>query len=243
MPLAEWRPPWYLVGVFGLALVLVVMSEARTAGLGLVLGLGTAMVVGRRLARRRWRDFLPGLRSTRVRVTLALALVGAVASGPFLAGYIETYLTKRTDNVALADIYETSRGALIDRMLENVRDHPWAGIGFGIASHPEEMEVARDPVLGLPTGASVEKGVVFLAVLEEVGIFGLLAVLAWLWGLVSRAARNAGMTALAVCLTALFMNFGESVLFSPGGLGMLPLILIAWAASGRRAPATKAVHA
>lgn len=234
--LAEWRPPWYLVGLFGLALVLVVMSEARTAGLGLVLGLGMAMVIGRRLARRRWRDFLPGLRSTRVRVILALALVGAVASGPFLAGYIETYLTKRTDNVALGDMYEASRGALIDRMLENVRDHPWTGIGFGIASYPEDMDVARDPVLGLPTGAAVEKGVVFLAVLEELGVFGLLAVLAWLWILVRRAARNAGMTALAVCLTALFMNFGESVLFSPGGLGMLSLILIAWTATGHGVP-------
>lgn len=241
--LAEWRPPWYLVGLFGLALVLVVMSEARTAGLGLVLGLGMAMVIGRRLARRRWRDFLPGLSSTRLRVTLGLALIGAVVSGPFLAGYIETYLTKRTDNVALGDMYEASRGALIDRMLENVRDHPWTGIGFGIASYPEDMDVARDPVLGLPIGAAVEKGLMFLAVLEELGLFGLLAVLVWLWVLVRRAARNAGVTALAVCLTALFMNFGESVLFSPGGMGMLSLILIAWAASGHPSPTMGGAHA
>ena len=233
--LAEPRPPWYLVGLFGLALVLIVMSEARTAGLGLVLGLGVAMLIGRHLARRRWRDFLPGLRSTRVRVILALALIGALVTGPFLAAHIENYLTKRNDNVALADMYEASRGALIDRMLENVREHPWTGIGFGIASYPEDMDVARDPVLGLPTGAAVEKGMVFLAVLEELGIFGLLSVLAWLWMLVRRTARNAGMTALAVCLTALFMNFGESVLFSPGGMGMLSLILIAWAATGHHA--------
>ena len=223
------------MGLFGLALVLIVMSEARAAGLGLVLGLGVAMLIGRRLARRRWRDFLPGLGSTRVRVILALALIGALVTGPFLATHIENYRTKRTDNVALVDMYEASRGALIDRMLENVREHPWTGIGFGIASYPEDMDVARDPVLGLPTGAAVEKGMVFLAVLEELGIFGLLSVLAWLWMLVRRTARNAGMTALAVCLTALFMNFGESVLFSPGGMGMLSLILIAWAATGHHA--------
>ena len=61
----------------------------------------------------------------------------------------------------------------------------------------------------------------------------------WLWLLVRRAARG-GMTPLAVCLTALAMNFGEATLFSPSGMGMLTLILVAWAATAQRGSAGRA---
>ncbi len=37
-----------------------------------------------------------------------------------------------------------------------------------------------------------------------------------------------GMAPLAVVLTILLMNLGEAVFFSPGGMGMLQLILIGW---------------
>lgn len=231
--LAEPRPPWRLVGLFGMALALIVLSETRTAGLGLVLGTGLAVLAGRVLARRRLRNFLPGLRSGRVRAMIGLMLIGLLLAGPMLGSKLAEYVTKRSDSNSLAEAYERSRGGKIEEMWTNIRAHPLRGIGFGIASDPYEMEVSRDPVLGLPTGAAVEKGVVLLAVWEELGLPGLLAVLAWLWLLLRRSARNGGFAALAVCLTALFMNFGESVLFSPGGFGMLPLILIAWAATAR----------
>jgi hypothetical protein len=61
--------------------------------------------------------------------------------------------------------------------------------------------------------------------------------------LMRRAARGGGMTALAVFGTALLMNLGESVLFSPGGFGMLSLILIGWAASNGNEVAERSPHA
>src|SRR5690606_26196878 len=112
----------------------------------------------------------------------------------------------------------------------------WKGIGFGISSDPLDMKVQRDPVLGLPTGAVIEKGVLPLAVLEEVGIVGFFLVAGWLFMLLRRGAIRGGMPAVAVCITARLVNMGVSVLFSPGGLGLLVLLLIGWSESEIREP-------
>lgn len=230
--LGEPRPPWQLVIYFVLTLIMIVFSGARTAGLGFILGVGVAIIFGRRSDRRQWRNVMPGLRSGRIRLMLALGFFAAIISGPFVAQSISTYLVKGTDNTTLAGAYEGSRGFLIDRMWGNIEQHPFGGIGFGIASDVQAMDISRDPTFGLPTGAAVEKGVAYIAILEELGIFGLFGMLAWMWTLLRSAARTTGIAALAVCLTTLFMNMGESTLFSPGGMGMLSLILMAWAASG-----------
>ena len=241
--LADSTPAWGLVVLFGACLVLVVLSEARAAGIAALLGIVLAAVAGNVLARRSIRSFLPGLRSRRVHLVVAVSLVAAILAGPALPDRLGEYFSKRTDSTNLAEAYDASRGALIEGMWANIQAQPWRGIGFGIASAPGDMVVDRDPILGLPTGAAIEKGVMPLAVLEEVGVFGLLAVLLWLWMLMRRAARGGGMTALAVFGTALLMNLGESVLFSPGGFGMLSLILIGWAASNGNEAAERSPHA
>lgn len=239
---SKMRPPLYMLVLFFVAVALIVLSATRTAGLALLLGLGMALLVGRLIARRRFREYLPGLNSARVRWVLIVAMIGLIGTLPFWNDSLSEYIAKGTNNKGVANVYEQSRGDLIDRMLININKYPLRGIGFGIASDPSIMVVERDSVLGLPSGAPVEKGVAYLAVWEEVGLFGFLLVLAWLWMVVRRAARFGGIAALAVCLTALFMNFGESTLFSPGGMGMLSLILIAWAASAKPAQ-KKTAHA
>lgn len=226
--LADSRPSWGLLALFGGCLVLVVLSEARTAGLAVLLGIGLA-IVGQVIARRPLRVFLPGLRSKRVHFAVLISLIAAILAGSTLSDRFGKYMTKRGDASSLMAAYDASRGNLIDTMWANIQEHPWTGIGFGIASYPEEMEVDRDPIFGLPIGGAIEKGVLPVAILEEVGVFGLAAIAVWLWMLSRRAGRGKGMIALAVFFTALLMNMGESVLFSPGGMGLLILILIGWA--------------
>ena len=116
------------------------------------------------------------------------------------------------------------------KMFENIKNTPWTGIGFGIASEPAYMEVQRDPVLGLPLSALVEKGVMPIAVVEELGIFGALAIVGWLWVMLRRGARS-GVSQFAVLITLLLVNFGESMFFSVGGMGMLLLVLLTGAVS------------
>lgn len=235
--LAQAKPSWGLIGLFGICLVVVMLSLARTAGIAMLLGILLASVIGQVLVRQSFVRLLPGLRSPRLHLALGLVMLGALlASGP-LTNALGSYMVKGGKSLGLVDVagaYEQSRGGLIERMGANIKEKPWFGIGFGIASDPLSMEIERDPFLGLPTGAAIEKGVLPVAVLEEIGIFGFCAVAVWLWMLVRRSVRGGSMVALGVFFTALLLNMGENVLFSPGGMGLLLLVLIGWGASEPR---------
>lgn len=151
------KPAWRDIALLGLCLVLVVLSEARTAGMAMVLGLlGSALMAPAFAGVSRTR-MLPGLRSRRFQAVALLAVAGVVVGGPFLAGKLSAYLYKRTDATSLIEAADASRGALVEKMFWNIQDNPWTGIGFGIASEPELMEVERDSVLGVPLSAPVEK--------------------------------------------------------------------------------------
>jgi O-antigen ligase len=230
--LGSRKPSWGHVALVSACLVLVILSETRTAGIAMILSVGLATVTVSVFARRRVRSLLPGLASRRISLILGVALIGVLFTAPNLWAALETYLDKRSESTSLAEAYGVSRGALIEAMFENIEAHFWTGIGFGIASQPAEMIVERDPILNLPIGAAIEKGVLPIAVLEELGAFGLLAAGLWLWMVMRRAARG-GVVSLAVLLCALLLNLGENLMFSPGGMGLLLLILIAWSANAR----------
>ncbi|MBK8317253.1 MAG: hypothetical protein IPL05_00850 [Betaproteobacteria bacterium] len=72
-----------------------------------------------------------------------------------------------------------------------------------------------------------------VAVVEELGVFGAAAVLGWLWVVLRRGARS-GVPQFAVLITLVLVNFGESMFFSVGGMGMLLLILLTGAVTGEQ---------
>lgn len=230
--LTESRPQWRYVVLGGLCVAMVVLSESRTAGLALVLGVSIAVIVTLLKSRLSVSKVMPSLRSGRLQIFAVLAVVGVVLSGATLSNILENYLSKsaRSEATGIVNAYEISRGDLIIAMLDNIKADPWGGVGFGIASLHQEMVVERDPVLGLPTSSTIEKGVLPVAVLEELGVVGFVLFAAWLWVLLKRAGRG-GVVSLAVLITILLFNLGESTLFSPSGFGLLPLILLAWAAT------------
>jgi hypothetical protein len=232
--LGDKHPSLQLLSMAALCLVLVVLSEARTAGIALVLGVVIALVVILFFSNRKLGVVLPGLKSRSFQFMAFFALMGVIATGPIINAISTDFISKgqRANVSGLLDAYDQSRGFQIDNMMVNIRQDPWIGIGFGIASEPSLMEISRDPFLGLPIGASVEKGVMPLAVLEEVGIPGFMLAMFWLWIVLRRSARG-GMAPLVIVLTILLINLGESTLFSPGGIGLLQLNVIGWAiASG-----------
>lgn len=189
-----------------------------------------------RLAGLPIRLALPGLRSRRTFFVISLAMVGVVIAGAKLESVATNFIAKRNRSNAttLLTAYEDSRGFKIDEMWANITAKPLQGIGFGIASEPLMMEIERDPILDLPVSAAVEKGVMPVAVLEEVGLAGFVAVVLWVFMLMRRSARG-GLAPVTVGLTALLMNMGEATLFSPGGMGLLSLILIGWAFASSQA--------
>jgi hypothetical protein len=227
----ERRPGWGLVGLTGACLAVVLMSEARTAGVAMVLGTALSVVAASIVSGRSIRHVAPGLRSKRVWGILLCAALASVAMAPEITQTVQRFVAKDRGAESVIDAYERSRGGLIDRMQENIAENPWTGIGFSIATAgPERMQVQRDPVLGLPVGAPIEKGVVPLMVVEELGIFGALWFALWVLVLLRGSARG-GLAPFAVCLTVLLLNLGEATLFSPGGFGLISLILLGWAFS------------
>ena len=230
--LADRRPRWSLAAS-AVAVVMVVMSGARTGGFALAIGVSVMLIVrsrGRLVALIRY--------VVKARVVLLVVTVGSVLT---LTGGVLQYIEKRpdvtVDRSTATEIYVRSRGVVILAMIRNILEDPVVGIGFGVPSSREN--VARtDGLLGIPTSARVEKGVMPLAVLEEVGVFGLGLVGIWLWMGFRRSVRN-GPSAVAVMVTTLAVNLGESILFSPGGTGLLFMVAIGWAISGSRWTASR----
>lgn len=231
--MTEQKPLWRDIFLVALCLVYVVLSQARTAGLAMLFGLLGSAVFSPLFSGVPRRHLLPGLRSKRFLALALLAISGIIVAGPLLASKLTSYLFKGSGATSFIEAANASRGHLVEKMYWNIQEKPWTGIGFGIASESENMEVERDPVLGLPLGAPVEKGVLPVAVLEELGLVGALAVLGWLLVMLRRSAR-AGVQQFSVVVTLLLVNFGESMFFSVGGMGMLLLILLTGAVTGEQ---------
>lgn len=235
--LAERQPPWIFIILTGSSLVLVFLSEARTSGLALVLGVGLSLILSPVYAGRKFLQMAPGFRSGRVWLVIGSCVIAILTTATAFSELIAKFLSKsnRAGTSNLLEAYDASRGPLIDAMLANIAIDPFRGIGFGIASHPSMMIVERDTTFGLPLGAAIEKGVAPLAVLEEIGALGAALVALWVLRLVRRGAVG-GLVPFAVCLTALALNMGEYTLFSPGGQGLLAMVLFGWIyASGEQA--------
>jgi hypothetical protein len=227
-------PPWRLFAIAAVGTVVVLLTQARTAAFAAALAILIPLVLGLVFVPRRLFAAVPGVLSARFAVALGSVLLVGVVNADRVSARITEFITKsqRTDAESVGEAYAQSRGFLIERMQDNIKMSPWTGIGFGIASFPETMEIERDSVLGLPVGAPVEKGVVPLAMVEELGFPGAALVTGWVIGL-AFAAGAGGFTSLAVLMAVLLTNMTEATLFSPGGMGLLMIILLGWAQSNR----------
>lgn len=140
---------------------------------------------------------------------------------------IQSFALKGKNERTLSEGFYMSRGFLLERSMANFLKHPITGIGFGVASNQRDLEVKRDPVFGLPIGASVEKGFTAVAVLEETGVVGFVLLTILLYYFIGPVLKiNNCLSPIALIMGALFVNFGEAILLSTGGLGLLNWLLL-----------------
>ncbi|MCJ8191960.1 hypothetical protein [Sphingomicrobium aestuariivivum] len=206
-------------------------SGARTALVGIAVALAAgagASTLHAVLAQRRiWRN-----RAAVAWVFLFMLVVAALLT-PQVQHAIQSFLGKGDVRQleSFSQIYERSRGGLTGVMNNNISRHFYEGIGFGLASVPGTMVVSYDPLFGLPIGASVEKGNVYLGLTEEVG-----APLALLVGAVVAfwAVRGlrCGLVGATIIFFVLAANFAEATFFSMGGMGLLFMALFTSYATG-----------
>lgn len=233
--LSERKLPLWQLGLFALTPILILASEARTAAGAMMLGIALPLVFTLILSRYKTTTLLAGVFTRRFAIAAWAGSIGLAVFGAFLFTQVDFFILKsgRSSGTNLAEALEISRGPLVYTMIDNITENPFGGIGFGIASFPDEMVVKREPFSGLPLGASIEKGVMPVAIMEELGIPGFLLIGGWLVMLVRRASR-AGFASLTVITAALAVNLGENIFFSPGGMGLIVMVLATWAATPRK---------
>ena len=218
------------LAVFFLALLLIIASESRTAGVALLLAIFTTLGLVKLTRRKRLKSLLPVFQSKNFRFLVLVVALASLIFAPKIAQVANHYLTKsgRADVSDLISVFAESREVLYLPMLENIAAEPWRGIGFGIASNPQLQVVHRDPLLGLPISAPVEKGTMPLAILEELGVLGFGVFVLWLL-IALRYAIKGGVISLALILVTLLLNLGEAILLSPGGMGLLAILFFTYA--------------
>jgi molybdopterin-guanine dinucleotide biosynthesis protein A len=77
-----------------------------------------------------------------------------------------------------------------------------------------------------------------VAIMEELGVPLATLLFIWMAVLGLRSARG-GLAPLAGFLAAMFTNLAEATFFSPGGMGLMMLVVISWAATS---PRTELAH-
>jgi len=175
----------------------------------------------------------PRIVVARLGAAAVLFLLLCVVGGQQLARGAKTFLLKyaEQEDVSLIEQGLSSRQGLIDVMKMNINRYPLTGIGFGIGSTPyARSNVQRDAIFGLPMMATIEKGVLPVMILEELGIP--LGCLVYLWiGTLAFAATRGGILPISVFAAVMLTNVAEAAFLSPGGAGLLSILLVAWAAT------------
>lgn len=209
--------------LFALCVVFVVLSEARTAGLGMLLSLIVGLLLNPILSKKRFTEANPIFKNKWTYFYSIIILFFAYLFSGLYLNKLKDYLFKRTDSSSLFEAAENSRGGLVENMLINIENNPLTGIGFGMSSNPEDIKIEFDPFFNIPISAVIEKGVLPIAILEELGL--VLGIIVFFWFILSfyRSAQvDVQKLCIVICIVCL--NLGEYMFFSVGGMGMLMLI-------------------
>jgi hypothetical protein len=219
---AQKKITLFLTIMIILCILLIIISGSRTSGLALLL----AVIISSLLFPLRTKRNIKLLFNFSAnKPTIMVSLLLITISVPIIFDRIASFINKNEKGTAVSVItsFQNSRGVLYAPMMGNILQNPLKGIGFGLASDLSSMNIKY--FKSIPVSAPVEKGVLPLAVLEEVGVFGFIFFIIWILILIRLAIANS-FGALIVLLTFLLFNLGEAGLFSANGFGMLYLIII-----------------
>ncbi|PTB95384.1 hypothetical protein C9974_00490 [Marinobacter sp. B9-2] len=214
---------WFFF-IFGIAMIF--LSESRTAGVALILTIAISSIIFMFERRGSFFQTFRGLGSVYSVVVGVLGVVVILSSYSFISSYFENYISKGGRDGqfgGISESFEDSRGFLVLRMVNNISEYPFFGIGFGVGSDYDSFEMNVHRVFGLPISAPVEKGVLPIAIIEEFGLFLSAIIFLFMFLAIIRAA-NYGFYGISLIFLVYLLNIAEAMLFSPGGMGLLVLV-------------------
>ena len=210
------------VGLLFLIVACMFLSKSRTSvvATGLALLMSCPVFFWRR-SHNLGISVKKGVFLSLVALVILLALLG---TSDIFFNAVSGFVTKGQNKVSMGEAFEHSRGKGVESHLANFLKSPWIGNGFGVDATGDFGSRVKY-LMGIPVSASSEKGIVYTAILEEIGVIGLVPFLVVLGVLISKAIRLDPplMALLFACLT---VNVGEAVLFSVNGNGVIYWVLI-----------------
>lgn len=219
------------LALLGLAGIMLVATATRTAMLAVALGIACALALGGLHQRDRRRE--AGQGAVLIIGGAALVAIVLAASGQareFASGVLFKYDQGQPQSIQnIDDAFYASRGKAVEAQWRNFLAQPVTGNGFGVYAG---RATNAETFLGLPITAPVEKGFLPTAVLEEVGIVGGMAFLLLIFAMVRTVFRTGDQPWTAVLFTCIFVNLGEAVFFSVGGIGLVFWVWMALAMRG-----------
>lgn len=207
----------------------LVLTQGRTGLAAIVVAAGLLIVFALFFHRSLLKQFGTPFRKLGGIVAVLAITVLVIFKYDAIQSSVYKFLLKRDAATDLRGSYDVSRGKKLGEQERNIATHPVFGIGFGLPSSPGELDVQRDPVFGLPVGASVEKGLFFVSVFEEIGYVGAFFFYLFLIILFRQLIRATDIAVPWMVLAAFATNVGEATLFSFGGMGLFIWLLFGMA--------------
>ncbi len=195
-------------------LTLMILSEARTGIVAVALSISTTFIIV--IIKSKYFLHFRMDRFIVISILTALVVSVCIVSSPDLRSRLTGFVFKhQSKNIEQA---LSSRSGGVESQWNFFLDKPLFGHGFGVPAGGEAFKIVK--VMGVPISAPIEKGFLPTAVLEEVGLMGSVALLYFILSMAARISKSGDPRWLAVFFACIFVNVGEMVFFSLGGIGL-----------------------
>lgn len=161
-------------------------------------------------------------------IAISIIIILLIMPLIIIPGYRNEFMKlviKSEENRTIKEAFYHSRGRIIAIQWKNFLKRPLTGNGFGVYAEgyfPSGIKY----FLGIPISASVEKGIIFTAILEEIGIIGILAFVVFMILLIYPFTKSINIPTIAMFWGCIGVNIGEAIFFSIGGNGLFYWLII-----------------
>jgi hypothetical protein len=222
--LDKYKLSYFIIFILFWVIAFIFLTLARTAITAIVISLLSLILFSNHF-RHKFFVLFKGIKG--ISYFLLLVVLFYIASS---SDYISNFIYKQSEADGIADAFHLSRGFRLILAWENFINHPIFGIGFGV-TFEEYFTPVYDTLTGLPISATVEKSLLPIVLLEEVGIIGLILFFPFMYRILRMSKSLSDVSFYFVVVSCFFVNIGEAVLFSIAALGLYLWLIIGWALS------------
>lgn len=225
---------YWLYAILTLAWASLFLTRGRTAFVAVIMGFTVVIFIGLIKHNECGKMLRRAIFHPILLILVISCLAIALFQPPVILEAVSSFIFKDIPDTSIAESFEKSRGFLIAESLDNFIHHRWFGIGFGVSdSILFSFDPVIEPLTGLPLAAPTEKPMLPIALLEETGIIGTTIFTLFLFTLIKLLISKNNLILSLIFLSCLFVNIGEMIFFSVGGLGLYIWLLMGWATSSR----------